>query len=186
MKRDQIVIFVLVGIMLFSAVATGLLLLAQGDGSDDATQLSQTQTTEADQPVCEASAEVAMQVGKPEGEWPTTVTSPVDALQQIDLRVGDGVSADIGNCITVHYRLSLADGTPIEGNDTFVEGTPIAFELNAGSLIEGWVQGIPGMQEGGFRRLIVPSALAYGDTERPGIPAGADLIFDVELVKVEY
>src|SRR5690606_23628854 len=97
-----------------------------------------------------------------------------------------GEAAQLGNCITVHYRLSLADGTPVEGNDTFSSGQPIAFELVSGGLIEGWIQGIPGLKEGGFRRLLVPAELAYGDSQRSGIPAGSDLIFDVELVKIEF
>lgn len=189
MKRDQIVIYVLVGIMVFSAVATGLLFLAQNDSSNKA-DTSQTDSSQADdttQQTCEPSAEVADQIGNPAGEWPTTANVPVSELQIIDLRQGAGPAVQLGNCITVHYRLSLADGTPIAGNDTF-DGTsgPIAFELKAGSLIEGWVQGIPGLQAGGVRRLIVPAQLAYGDAERSGIPANSDLIFDVELVKIEY
>lgn len=183
MKRDRVVIFALVGVMVFSAIATGALFVLQSSNG------AETQTNQQDpsqQQVCQASGEVAAQPGQPEGEWPTTAESPLDSLQAVDLRDGDGQVAELGNCITVHYRLSLADGTPIEGNDTFAIGTPIAFELAEGSLIAGWVRGIPGLKEGGFRRLLVPSQLAYGDTERAGIPAGSDLIFDVELVKVEF
>jgi peptidylprolyl isomerase len=51
--------------------------------------------------------------------------------------------------------------------------------------IEGWFQGLPGMKEGGKRRLIIPPELAYGaqgfgDT----IPPNSTLIFDVEMVDV--
>lgn len=188
MKRDKVVIFILVGVMLFSAVATGLLFIAQSTEDVDDTMRSQQQIvddTENTQ-VCEASAEVASQAGNPAGDWPTTADTPFSSLDIIDTREGSGQAADVGNCITVHYRLSLADGTPIEGNDTFDGGSPIAFKLSPGSLIEGWVQGIPGLKEGGVRRLLVPAELAYGSSERPGIPANSDLIFDVELVKVEF
>jgi FKBP-type peptidyl-prolyl cis-trans isomerase len=186
MGRDRIIIFVLVGVMLFSAVATGLLFLSQSDSTDNQ-QASQTGQSETDESqVCQASPDVAAQPGAAEGEWPATAASPLSSLEITDLREGEGAEAALGNCITVHYRLSLADGTPIEGNNTFEDGSPIAFELAEGSLIEGWIQGIPGLKEGGFRRLLVPAELAYGQTERPGIPAGSDLIFDVELVKIEF
>lgn len=183
MKRDRIIIFSLVGIMMFSAVAIALpFVFSQTPGQNQ--DLADTDTT---QPlVCQASAEVAAQAGRPEGDWPATASSPLEELQILDLRAGQGEAAQLGNCITVHYRLSLADGTPVEGNDTFSSGQPIAFELVSGGLIEGWIQGIPGLKEGGFRRLLVPAELAYGDSQRSGIPAGSDLIFDVELVKIEF
>lgn len=185
MKSDRVIIFSLVGVMLFSAVATGLLFLAQ---TDDQTPPNNSPAADSgEQRICEASAEVANQPPDPEGEWPTTVETPIDSLQILDLRNGSGRAAAVGNCITVNYRLSLADGTPVDGNDTFESGDgPIAFELLEGSLIAGWVEGIPGLKEGGLRRLLVPASLAYGPNERPGIPADSDLIFDVELVKVEY
>jgi len=177
--KQQLFIYFLVGIMVFSALGTGLLLLTQGTSNN-----STSQTDEAQQ-VCQASADVANQPGNPAGEWPTT-SPDVTELQITDLRVGTGQAAAVGNCITVHYRLSLSNGTPIEGNDTFESGQPIAFELSPGGLIEGWIQGIPGLQEGGVRRLVLPPDMAYGAAERPGIPANSTLIFDVELLKVEF
>jgi FKBP-type peptidyl-prolyl cis-trans isomerase FkpA len=42
------------------------------------------------------------------------------------------------------------------------------------------------MKEGGKRRIFIPSDLAYGSNppSGSGIPADADLIFDVEIVKI--
>ena len=41
------------------------------------------------------------------------------------------------------------------------------------------------MGEGGVAKLTIPSDLAYGDSGRGAtIPAGAALVFEVELVKV--
>lgn len=187
MKRERIVIFILVGIMVFSVIATGLLILAQG--SSDTNPNSQSQTadasSQASQEVCKTSPEVATQAGHPEGDWPVVITEPVNDLQVTDVRLGTGKEAKLGDCITVHYRLELVDGTPVAGNDTFATGSPISFELTPNGLIQGWVQGIPGLKEGGLRRLVIPPELAYGNNEVSGIPANSTLVFDVELVKIE-
>jgi peptidylprolyl isomerase len=82
-----------------------------------------------------------------------------------------------------------ADGKPKLGDPhpepfDFVEGNP--------RLIAGWNLGIDGMKPGGKRRVFIPWQLAYGAQGRPGpdathsgIPAKADLIFDIDLLSVK-
>jgi FKBP-type peptidyl-prolyl cis-trans isomerase len=66
--------------------------------------------------------------------------------------------------------------------------TPSVFSFTIGekAVIAGWDAGVPGMKEGGKRRLIVPAALAYGqDGAGNGvIPPDAVLVFDIDLVEV--
>lgn len=109
----------------------------------------------------------------------------VPELQKIDIKEGTGAEAKPGDTVTVHYTLALAkDGLIIETSKD--SGQPIPLSLTKGSVIDGWVQGVPGMKVGGTRRLLIPAALGYGATGAPqgGIPANADLVFDIELVNI--
>lgn len=112
-----------------------------------------------------------------------TPVPSVDKLQSTDLVVGTGDTVLAGDTITAHYTGALAsDGTIFQSShDT---GQPATFPLSG--VIKGWTDGVPGMKVGGKRRLVIPYALAYGDAGRPdgGIPPKADLVFDIELVKI--
>jgi FKBP-type peptidyl-prolyl cis-trans isomerase FkpA len=81
--------------------------------------------------------------------------------------------------VTVHYTGWLTDGSEF---DSSAGDDPVTFPLSG--VIEGWTEGVGSMNEGGQRRLIIPAALAYGEQGRPGIPGGATLIFDVDLLTV--
>jgi FKBP-type peptidyl-prolyl cis-trans isomerase FkpA len=41
------------------------------------------------------------------------------------------------------------------------------------------------MKDGGTRRIVIPSDLGYGEQATGSIPANADLVFVVKLVKIE-
>jgi FKBP-type peptidyl-prolyl cis-trans isomerase FkpA len=109
----------------------------------------------------------------------------VATLQKIDLVTGTGAEVKAGATVSVHYTGAVAStGTVFQSSKDF--GTEsITFPL--GNVIKGWTDGIPGMKVGGTRRLIIPAAQAYGANPPggSGIPANADLVFDVELVNVK-
>lgn len=102
-------------------------------------------------------------------------------LEYIELEAGTGAVPQLGDLVKVHYTGTLEDGTEF---DSSAGGEPIEFPLGQGFVIPGWDEGIAMMQEGGKARLIIPPELAYGDLERPGIPANSTLYIDVELVSV--
>ena len=117
-----------------------------------------------------------------------TAPSQFAAYSQTDLQAGTGDEAVSGRTIAVRYTLWLYDSTKSENKGLQIEstagGNPFSFVLGAGQVIEGWDRGVPGMRVGGRRRLVVPPALAYGDTRSGVIPANATLVFDIELTSV--
>ncbi len=111
--------------------------------------------------------------------------APVDSvteLQIIDSVVGTGDEVPSGATITAHYTGALCkDGTIFQSSHDF--GDPVTFPLDR--VIAGWTQGVPGMKVGGTRRLIIPSAMAYGSVRAAAnIPPNSDLVFDIELVAI--
>jgi len=107
----------------------------------------------------------------------------VSELQIIDVVDGTGIEVAPNATITAHYTGALAiDGTIFQSSHDF--GQPATFGLN--QVISGWTQGVPGMKIGGTRRLVIPSALAYGSQRAAAnIPPNSDLVFDIELVEIQ-
>lgn len=94
----------------------------------------------------------------------------------------------IGSTVRVHYTgwLAQADGTLGREFDTSLKrGVPFEFVVGLGEVIKGFDEGVQLMHVGEKRRLIIPSALGYGE-HGVGlvIPPNATLIFDIELLAV--
>lgn len=109
----------------------------------------------------------------------------VSKLEKIDIVTGTGAEVKSGDTVSVHYTGAVAStGAVFQSSKDF--GTdPVTFPL--ANVIKGWTDGIPGMKIGGTRRLLIPSEMAYGANPPAGsgIPANADLVFDVELVAIQ-
>ena len=95
-----------------------------------------------------------------------------------DIVVGDGTAARAGGQVTVHY-VGVEYDTGEQFDASWDRGEPIEFPLRG--LIQGWQDGIPGMRVGGRRQLIIPPALAYGESGGHRL-SGKTLIFVIDLL----
>lgn len=88
-----------------------------------------------------------------------------------------------GDTLSMHYTGSLTDGTEFDSSRS---RGPFEFTLGAGQVIQGWERGLEDMCVGDKRKLHIPSDLGYGARGAGGvIPPNADLVFDVELLKIK-
>jgi FKBP-type peptidyl-prolyl cis-trans isomerase len=110
-------------------------------------------------------------------------TNP-SGLMYIDTQEGSGTSPTMQQSVTVHYTGKLAsDGKVFDSS--VQRGQPATFPM--GGVIKGFSEGILTMKPGGKRTVLIPAAMAYGANPPPGsgIPANADLIFEIELISVK-
>jgi peptidylprolyl isomerase len=111
-----------------------------------------------------------------------TVTE--SGLKYYDLVEGQGESPAEGQTVVVHYTGWLEDGTKFDSS--LDRGQPFTFPLGQGAVIPGWDEGVATMKVGGKRQLVIPAELGYGDAGAgASIPAGATLIFEVELLDLQ-
>ncbi len=97
-----------------------------------------------------------------------------------ELVPGAGQSPQATDTVKVNYRGTLVDGT--EFDSSYKRGEPAQFPLNG--VIKCWTEGVQKMKVGGKAQLVCPAELAYGDGGRPGIPGGATLVFEIELLQI--
>jgi peptidylprolyl isomerase len=110
--------------------------------------------------------------------------APPTHLVTKDLIQGTGQTAQAGETVTVNYVGALYK-TGKTFDSSWSRNQPFTTPLAAGSVISGWVKGIPGMKVGGRRELIIPPSEAYGAKgSPPTIPANSTLIFVVDLLSV--
>jgi FKBP-type peptidyl-prolyl cis-trans isomerase len=137
-----------------------------------------------------------------------------NGLRYDDVEVGTGRRVNKGDTILCYYSGSYKKkgSNPFTKDETVVfdetkPGEPIEFVVGQGQLIPGMDMGIPGsidfdippMNIGGDRRLVVPSALAYGaagvvappdgdngnNGNRMMIPPNQDLEFQIAVLSAE-
>lgn len=105
-------------------------------------------------------------------------------LKYIPVKKGSGAQAKAGDRIFVNYSGYFTSGKKFDAS--YDHGQPLALVLGRHQVIPGWEMGTEGMKVGEKRRLLIPYPLAYGEKGNPPtIPAKSDLVFDVELMKID-
>jgi FKBP-type peptidyl-prolyl cis-trans isomerase len=135
--------------------------------------------TDLNQPKVEEQPEATEETNQ------TTVESEAEDVEELLIEVleaGEGTAAKNGDTLFVHYKGSLLDGTVFDQSAE----EPFSFKIGEASVIQGWEEGLLGMQIGEKRLLTIPSEMAYGPFGNPPvIPGGAALQFEVELMDIQ-
>lgn len=156
------------------------------DGSEPAMSVEEAQKMIQDylsdlQTKAEETAKAAGKQFLEENKKNADVRETASGLQYVVEKEGEGTSPAATDEVTVHYTGRLLDGTVFDSSVN--RGEPATFPLNR--VIPGWTEGLQLMKENGKAVFYIPSALAYGEQGAPGaIPPNSDLIFTVELIKV--
>ena len=101
-------------------------------------------------------------------------------LRYVITKVGTGPRPNSTDTVVVTYSGKLMEN----GVEFDKSAGPVTFQLT--SLIKGWQIGFPLLRVGSKATLYVPSVLAYQRRGYPPrIPENANLIFDVELIKIK-
>lgn len=111
-----------------------------------------------------------------------TMTKNDAGVWYADVTVGTGLpDTATTDSIRISYIGRLKDGTQFDANS--------GVTFNVAEIVLGMRTGLYGMREGGKRKLVIPSALGYGETARRDtsgailIPRQSTLVFDVDLIK---
>lgn len=129
--------------------------------------------TKKDQPVLDKAA-------KEKGAQITT-----SGVVYVPVSEGTGAQPKPSDLVKVQYKGTLADGT--EFDSSYRRGQPAEFPLGGGAVIGCWSEGVPKMKVGGKAKLFCPASTAYKDRGLPqgGIPGGAVLVFEIELLETK-
>lgn len=115
----------------------------------------------------------------------STFRSAGGGIKIKDLQLGEGPAASPGQVATIHF-IGWVDDNGARGRElynTHREGQPVSFVIGTDGVMQGWNEGVLGMQPGGKRMLLVPPGMAYGDREVEGVvKANTALMFRFELV----
>ncbi|MGV9415190.1 FKBP-type peptidyl-prolyl cis-trans isomerase [Nocardia sp. NPDC003693] len=177
-------------------VVAAAVLLAAGCGGDDDSKADSPTTTTAARSAAATTTPASkgrectaddIKVDGGYGENPKiTIPDNCDAPKQLivkDLVAGSGPGAVAGQPLSMNYSLvAWSDGKKLDSS--FDRGKEFTLNLGAGEVIQGWDQGLVGVQQGARRLLIVPPDLGYGAVGRGGMKPNETLVFVTDAVKV--
>lgn len=108
-----------------------------------------------------------------------TVDSTSSGLYYQIIDSGVGIYPSLTSLVSINYKGYFIDGTIFDQT----AGSPITGFLSG--YITGWQEGVQKIRKNGIIKLLIPSALAYGESGYADIPANTVILFDIELVNIE-
>ena len=169
------------------ALVLGAGVAACGDDDDASSETAAAPTATPTETASGAGVEALVQGtskktdAKP--EVPAPEGDPPSELVIRDIVKGKGPKAKAGDTLTMQYvGTSWSNGQQFDAS--WDAGQPFPFQLGAGMVIQGWDQGMVGMQKGGRRLLVIPPDLGYGPQGSGPIGPNETLIFVVDLVEI--
>jgi FKBP-type peptidyl-prolyl cis-trans isomerase len=107
------------------------------------------------------------------------VKTTASGLQYEIIKEGTGPKPLATDTVLVNYK-----GTTIEGEEFDSSKEPVKFPAN--QVIPGWTEALQLMPVGSKWKLVIPSALAYGERGAGAkIKPNAVLVFEVELLEIK-
>jgi peptidylprolyl isomerase len=175
--------------ILILALALGAGVAACGEDDEPASETAATPTATPTETAAAAGLEALVQGtskktdAKP--EVPPPKGDPPEELVIRDIVKGKGAKAKPGDTLTMQYvGVSWSNGQQFDAS--WDAGQPFPFQLGAGMVIQGWDQGMVGMQKGGRRLLVIPPDLGYGEAGAgDAIGPNETLVFVVDLVEIQ-
>lgn len=118
------------------------------------------------------------------------VTTP-SGLRYLIRQPGVGPVPRPGDKVSVHYTGFLANGHIFDAS--VKQGGPVKVRVGQGEVVKGWDEVLLLLPQGSRARVWIPAALGYGPEGRPDpdderrylIPPNADLVFELEVVKIK-
>lgn len=124
------------------------------------------------------------------------VKTTESGLKYVITKEGTGKTPERGEVVKVNYVGKLFNGRVF---DTSIEAEakkagleqpgrkyePLNIPIGVGQVIPGWDEGIMLLNKGAKATLLIPNKLAYGmNSPSKDIPAGAPLLFEVEVIDI--
>ena len=110
------------------------------------------------------------------------VTTEPSGIYIIPLEKGKGRCPVKGEKVELDFSAMLLNGQLV--GSTFDSPEKLSFVLGEGNTIQGWEEIVPKMHLGERVKAIIPFDMAYGEHSVGEIPAYANLIYDIKLLKI--
>jgi peptidylprolyl isomerase len=119
---------------------------------------------------------------KPIISVPTSAGPPAKTTAETVIE-GSGPKVAKGDLVVVKY-VGLSWSTGKQFDASWDRDAPVSFTLDESQVIEGWVQGLTGVNAGSRVLLVIPPGAGYGAEGRPqaGIKKNETLVFAVDVL----